>query len=207
MNKSYQPQEIEQRLYERWEEQGYFAPQGNGEPYCIVIPPPNVTGTLHMGHAFQDTIMDTLTRFHRMKGHRTLWQPGMDHAGIATQMVVERLLNNEGTSKRDSVAKNSWNVSGPGKKSPVARSLNKHVDWARLSTGVATGSQWMKACRRRFGKYLCSYTMKVSFIAASASSTGTLCCTRRCRTLRFCQPMKMATSGISAIHWHREMVT
>ncbi len=97
MDKSYQPKDIEQRLYERWEEQGYFAPQGDGTPYCIMIPPPNVTGTLHMGHAFQDTIMDALTRYHRMKGDRALWQPGMDHAGIATQMVVERLLNSEGT--------------------------------------------------------------------------------------------------------------
>ena len=68
MDKSYQPQDIEQRVYERWEENGYFAPQGDGEPYCIMIPPPNVTGTLHMGHAFQDTIMDALTRYHRMKG-------------------------------------------------------------------------------------------------------------------------------------------
>ncbi len=101
MDKSYQPKDIEQRLYERWEEQGYFAPQGDGTPYCIMIPPPNVTGTLHMGHAFQDTIMDALTRYHRMKGDRALWQPGMDHAGIATQMVVERLLNSEGKSKRD----------------------------------------------------------------------------------------------------------
>ncbi len=70
MDKSYRPKEIEQRQYQRWEDNGWFAPAGDGEPYCIVIPPPNVTGTLHMGHAFQDTIMDTLTRFHRMKGHR-----------------------------------------------------------------------------------------------------------------------------------------
>jgi valyl-tRNA synthetase len=101
MNKSYQPKDIEQRVYDRWEENGYFAPQGDGERYCIMIPPPNVTGTLHMGHAFQDTIMDALTRYHRMKGDRTLWQPGMDHAGIATQMVVERVLNSEGRSKHD----------------------------------------------------------------------------------------------------------
>ncbi len=137
MNKSYQPQEIEQRLYERWEEQGYFAPQGNGEPYCIVIPPPNVTGTLHMGHAFQDTIMDTLTRFHRMKGHRTLWQPGMDHAGIATQMVVERLLNNEGISKRDLGREKfiervwSWKETSGGQIARQTRRLGASVDWSR----------------------------------------------------------------------------
>jgi valyl-tRNA synthetase len=93
MDKSYQPKDIEQRVYAHWEKSGYFKPQGNGESYCIMIPPPNVTGTLHMGHAFQDTIMDALTRYKRMMGHKTLWQPGTDHAGIATQMVVERLLN------------------------------------------------------------------------------------------------------------------
>ena len=92
MNKDYRPAEIESRHYARWEAAGYFAPAGSGAPYCIVIPPPNVTGTLHMGHALQDTIMDALTRYHRMRGRRTLWQPGTDHAGIATQMVVERLL-------------------------------------------------------------------------------------------------------------------
>ncbi len=101
MDKSYQPKDIEQRVYERWEKNGYFAPRGDGDPYCIVIPPPNVTGSLHMGHAFQDTIMDALTRYKRMQGCSALWQPGMDHAGIATQMVVERILNKEGSSRRD----------------------------------------------------------------------------------------------------------
>ena len=91
MEKTYSPHSIEQRWYENWESKQYFAPSGQGEPYCIMIPPPNVTGSLHMGHAFQDTIMDALTRYHRMKGCNTLWQAGTDHAGIATQMVVERL--------------------------------------------------------------------------------------------------------------------
>ena len=137
MDKSYQPQDIEQRLYKRWEEQGYFAPQGDGEPYCIVIPPPNVTGTLHMGHAFQDTIMDTLTRFHRMKGHRTLWQPGMDHAGIATQMVVERLLNNDGLSKHDLGREKfvervwAWKEESGGQIANQTRRLGASVDWSR----------------------------------------------------------------------------
>jgi valyl-tRNA synthetase len=137
MDKSYQPQDIEQRLYKRWEEQGFFAPQGDGEPYCIVIPPPNVTGTLHMGHAFQDTIMDTLTRFHRMKGHRTLWQPGMDHAGIATQMVVERLLNNDGLSKHDLGREKfvervwAWKEESGGQIAKQTRRLGASVDWSR----------------------------------------------------------------------------
>lgn len=104
LDKSYNPGDIESRWYRHWEERGYFSP-GPPDPhkpaYCIMIPPPNVTGSLHMGHAFQDTIMDALTRYHRMKGYRTLWQPGMDHAGIATQMVVERLINAQGQNRHD----------------------------------------------------------------------------------------------------------
>ena len=96
MNKTYDPHNLEQKWYETWEQQGHFAPNkqaSDDNPYCIMIPPPNVTGRLHMGHAFQDTIMDALIRYHRMKGEKTLWQAGTDHAGIATQMVVERQLN------------------------------------------------------------------------------------------------------------------
>ncbi|NND48582.1 MAG: class I tRNA ligase family protein, partial [Woeseiaceae bacterium] len=137
MDKSYQPEDIEQRIYERWERNGYFAPQGNGQPYCIMIPPPNVTGTLHMGHAFQDTIMDALTRYHRMKGHRTLWQPGMDHAGIATQMVVERILNNEGLSKRDIGREKfvervwQWKEQSGGTIANQLRRMGSSLDWTR----------------------------------------------------------------------------
>jgi valyl-tRNA synthetase len=101
MEKTYDPHSIEETWYQHWEDQGYFAADGDGDPYCIVIPPPNVTGSLHMGHAFQDTIMDTLIRYHRMKGNNTLWQPGTDHAGIATQMVVERQLVQEGKTRHD----------------------------------------------------------------------------------------------------------
>ncbi|MFZ2726174.1 MAG: valine--tRNA ligase [Methylococcaceae bacterium] len=101
MEKIYAPHDIEQRWYNTWEQQGYFTPQGEGESYCIMIPPPNVTGSLHMGHAFQDTIMDALTRYQRMKGKNTLWQAGTDHAGIATQMVVERLCQAEGKTRHD----------------------------------------------------------------------------------------------------------
>jgi len=137
MDKSYQPHEIEQRVYARWEEKGFFAPQGDGEPYCIMIPPPNVTGTLHMGHGFGDTIQDALTRFYRMNGRRALWQPGMDHAGIATQMVVERLLNSEGTSKRD-IGRDKfvervwqWKEESGGKIAQQTRRLGASVDWSR----------------------------------------------------------------------------
>src|SRR3989304_2093487 len=96
MDKIYNPQSIEKQWYETWEKNQYFSPHGAGTPYCIMIPPPNVTGSLHMGHAFQDTLMDALVRFHRMKGDNTLWQAGTDHAGIATPMVGEGQPGNEG---------------------------------------------------------------------------------------------------------------
>ena len=101
MDKAYNPGDIERRIYERWESSGHFAPRSDGEPYCIALPPPNVTGTLHMGHAFQHTLMDALTRWHRMRGYSALWQPGTDHAGIATQMVVERQLAGTGVKRTD----------------------------------------------------------------------------------------------------------
>jgi valyl-tRNA synthetase len=137
MDKSYQPQDIEQRIYARWEENGYFAPRGDGEPYCIMIPPPNVTGTLHMGHGFGDTIQDALTRYYRMMGRRALWQPGMDHAGIATQMVVERLLNNEGTSRRELGREKfvervwDWKEHSGGQIENQLRRIGVSVDWSR----------------------------------------------------------------------------
>ncbi|MFT5721861.1 MAG: valyl-tRNA synthetase, partial [Motiliproteus sp.] len=83
MDKTYQPHAIERSWYQTWEKKGYFKPSGEGDPYCIMIPPPNVTGSLHMGHGFNNAIMDSLIRYQRMKGHNTLWQPGCDHAGIA----------------------------------------------------------------------------------------------------------------------------
>ena len=102
MDKTYQPKDIEQKWYQFWKSNNYFSPSGEGSnAYCIMIPPPNVTGTLHMGHAFNNTLMDCLTRYHRMCGYNTLWQPGTDHAGIATQMVVERQLNAENKTRHD----------------------------------------------------------------------------------------------------------
>ncbi|HXV41037.1 MAG TPA: valine--tRNA ligase [Steroidobacteraceae bacterium] len=137
MEKSYSPSDIEERVYRHWEQSGLFAPAGDGKPYCIVIPPPNVTGTLHMGHAFQDTIMDALTRFHRMSGDRTLWQPGTDHAGIATQMVVERQLNAEGLNRRDLGREKftarvwQWKEQSGGTIARQLRRLGASVDWGR----------------------------------------------------------------------------
>ena len=136
MEKSYDPAAIERRWYEEWERRGFFAPAATGAPYCIMLPPPNVTGSLHMGHAFQDTIMDALTRWHRMQGESALWQPGTDHAGIATQMVVERQLQAAGTSRRelgreafvDAVWK--WKEQSGDTISGQMRRLGASVDWA-----------------------------------------------------------------------------
>ena len=137
MDKAYDPAAIEQDIYARWEADGCFAPSGEGEPYCIMIPPPNVTGTLHMGHAFQDTIMDALIRYHRMQGRDTLWQPGTDHAGIATQMVVERQLAGEGSSRhalgRERFLERvwQWKAQSGGTITRQLRRLGTSVDWSR----------------------------------------------------------------------------
>ena len=137
MDKAYAPHAIERRLYERWEANGWFAPSGRGAPFCIMIPPPNVTGTLHMGHAFNHTLMDTLTRYHRMRGDDTLWQPGTDHAGIATQMVVERQLEAQGMRRadlgRDAFIERvwQWKAHSGGTMAGQMRRLGDSVDWTR----------------------------------------------------------------------------
>jgi valyl-tRNA synthetase len=137
MDKAYSPADIEARIYARWEASGFFAPSGKGPAFSIVIPPPNVTGTLHMGHAFQDTIMDALTRYHRMRGFDALWQPGTDHAGIATQMVVERQLNAAGQSRvelgREAFVQRvwQWKETSGGMIAKQMRRLGASVDWQR----------------------------------------------------------------------------
>jgi valyl-tRNA synthetase len=137
MEKAFDPRVVEARLKEFWEKGGWFAPKGSGEPYCIMIPPPNVTGTLHMGHAFQHTLMDALTRYQRMLGRDTLWQPGTDHAGIATQMVVERNLKAQGQSRLDLgreqfVAKVwEWKARSGGTIEAQIRRMGNSVDWSR----------------------------------------------------------------------------
>ena len=138
MEKTYDPHSLEQRWYKTWEERGYFAPDDDNagdSRYCIMIPPPNVTGSLHMGHGFNNTIMDTLIRFHRMKGDKTLWQPGTDHAGIATQMVVERQLEAESKSRhdlgRDAFIERIWQWKGEsgGNITRQLRRLGSSLDW------------------------------------------------------------------------------
>ena len=135
MDKNYRPQNIEQNWYQTWEQNGYFAPSGNGPSFSQMIPPPNVTGSLHMGHAFQHTIMDALTRYQRMQGKNSLWQVGTDHAGIATQMVVERKLAAEGKSRldlgRDAFIDKiwEWKEESGGTITKQMRRLGNSVDW------------------------------------------------------------------------------
>ncbi len=137
MDKTFQPADIESRWYQEWEEKGYFSPQGGDEPYCIMIPPPNVTGSLHMGHGFQEAIMDALIRYHRMRGCNTLWQVGTDHAGIATQMVVERQLEAQGINRhdlgRDEFVKKvwEWKEESGGTITQQLRRLGSSLDWSR----------------------------------------------------------------------------
>ncbi len=138
MDKTYDPRQIEQDCYQRWMEGDQFKPDMQAEgAYCIMLPPPNVTGRLHMGHAFQDTLMDTLTRWHRMRGEATLWQPGTDHAGIATQMVVERRLESEGVSRHDIGREQfldkvwEWKEQSGGFITEQMKRLGASCDWSR----------------------------------------------------------------------------
>ncbi|MEP6718922.1 MAG: valine--tRNA ligase [bacterium] len=139
--KTYDPKQAEQNHYERWEREGFFAPEINRDPqapvFSIVIPPPNVTGSLHMGHALQHTMMDVLTRYKRMCGYRTLWLPGMDHAGISTQMVVTRELKKEGLSRQDIGREKfvervwKWKQESGGQITKQMRREGASVDWSR----------------------------------------------------------------------------
>ncbi|BCD99588.1 valine--tRNA ligase [Marinagarivorans cellulosilyticus] len=150
-NKTYQPANIEQNWYKTWEERGYFAPSGEGTPYSIMIPPPNVTGSLHMGHGFNNAIMDAYIRYKRMSGNNTLWQGGCDHAGIATQMVVERQLGAEGVSRHDLGRDNflekvwDWKEQSGGTITQQIRRLGSSVDWSRerftMDEGLSTAVQ------------------------------------------------------------------
>ena len=157
LDKTFVPAELEARLYKAWEEGGYFKPgrRPKAEPYTIVIPPPNVTGSLHMGHALNNTIQDILVRFERMRGRDVLWQPGTDHAGIATQMVVERLLAKEGKTTRREMGREAflkrvwdWKAESGGIISQQLRRLGASCDWSRERFTMDEGLS--KAVRKVF---------------------------------------------------------
>ena len=137
LDTQYQPSKIEQAIYQRWENTNAFTAKEADQAYCIMIPPPNVTGSLHMGHAFQDTIMDLLTRYHRMSGDQTLWQVGTDHAGIATQMVVERRLAADNVNRHDLGREKfiekiwEWKAESGGTITKQLRRMGASIDWNR----------------------------------------------------------------------------
>lgn len=137
MEKTYSPKAIEQACYENWEYHNFFKPQGDGSSFCIMLPPPNVTGSLHMGHGFQHTLMDALCRYHRMMGDKTLWQPGTDHAGISTQLVVERQLEQAGVHRKDLTREVflqhvwQWKEKSGNTITQQMRRIGSSVDWTR----------------------------------------------------------------------------
>ncbi len=151
LEKTYHPQDIEKKWYGIWEQSNYFTHSGKGEPYCIMLPPPNVTGTLHMGHGFQITLMDALIRHARMQGKNTLWQGGTDHAGIATQMVVEQQLIKKGSDRHEVGRENfvkkvwEWKHTSGGIISQQLRRMGASLDWSRerftMDEGIAKAVQ------------------------------------------------------------------
>src|SRR5471030_810531 len=137
-DKTYDAAAVEPRIYDAWEKAGAFRAGPGAKPYTIVIPPPNVTGSLHLGHALDNTIQDILIRFERMRGRDVLWQPGTDHAGIATQMVVERLLKAENKTDRRSMGREAfvkrvweWKEESGGIITKQLRRLGASCDWSR----------------------------------------------------------------------------
>jgi valyl-tRNA synthetase len=153
MDKTYNPEAIETYWYQIWEKSGFFTPDTTCQlPYCIMLPPPNVTGSLHMGHGFQDTLMDALIRYQRMCGKNTLWQTGVDHAGIATQMVVERQLLTEGKSRhdlgRDAFIERvwGWKAESGNQISQQLRRLGASMDWTRERFTMDEGFTYAVSC-------------------------------------------------------------
>ena len=162
--KHFDPSEAEQRLYAAWEAAGCFKPSMDDQkpPFSIVIPPPNVTGSLHMGHAFNNTVMDLLCRYHRMRGFDVLWQPGMDHAGIATQMVVARKLAGEqrprSSMSRDEFLGHVWNwkAESGGMILNQLKRLGSSCDWSREKFTKIRLTRWRKPAPRRLS--ICTMT-------------------------------------------------
>ena len=146
--KTYDPKAVEKKIYDMWMEGGYFkgVADKSKKPFSIVMPPPNVTGQLHMGHALDATLQDILTRYKRMQGYAALWLPGVDHAGIATQIKVEEVLRKEeGLSRYDLAGRNSWSGSGTGSSSTATGSWSSRRAWASPATGTEAASPWTKS--------------------------------------------------------------
>ncbi len=166
LDKTYEAASVEPRIYEAWEQAGAFKAGAGAEDgaatYSIVIPPPNVTGSLHMGHALNNTLQDIMVRYQRMRGRDVLWQPGMDHAGIATQMVVERQMAAEGGNMtrrdlgREAFIERVWKWKGES----GGMIFNQLKRLVRLVTGPVSASPWMRAFPRPFWKSLFPFTKR-----------------------------------------------
>ena len=161
LDKNFDFAEAEKRIYENWEASGAFKPSGEGEPFTIVIPPPNVTGSLHMGHALNNTLQDVLCRFERMRGRSVLWQPGTDHAGIATQMVVERQMMERQEPKRTEIGREAfvekvwkWRHESGGQIINQLKRLGATCDWSRerftMGDDGSADDQMVKAVMKVF---------------------------------------------------------
>ena len=167
--KTFDFQSTERRLYRWWEVNGYFRPSNDParpgfdpsrKPFVIAIPPPNVTGELHLGHAMFVSIEDLLSRYHRMRGVPTLWVPGSDHAGIATQLQVERVLEREGTRREEVGREKLSSVSGSGSASMVASFSTSCAAWAPPAIGNVSASRWMKGSRVRCARPSSTFTIR-----------------------------------------------
>jgi tRNA synthetases class I (I, L, M and V) len=201
----FEPAGVEAPLYERWIERGYFEADDNSDrpPFCIVIPPPNVTGSLHIGHAFEHTLMDALVRRRRMQGYEALWLTGMDHAGIATQNVVERELAKQGLSRHDLGREAfvekvwEWKAESGGLILKQMRRLGDGVAWSRERFTMDDG------CPGPYRKSSSGYTTTASSTALNGSSTGAFAATPRCPTSRWSTPRTKASWSSSGTATHR----
>ena len=161
--KVYEPQQVEGRIYRMWMDNDCFkaTPDPDKKPFSIVMPPPNVTGQLHMGHAMDATLQDILTRFKRMQGYEALWLPGTDHAGIATQIKVEEeLRTKEGLTRYDLGLRSSFSACGNGRKSTATASSSSRRRWVRAATGPAPASRWTRAAPRPCARRSASSTIR-----------------------------------------------
>lgn len=174
LSKIYDPKQVEDRTYQFWLDGGYFhaEPNPDKKPYTIVIPPPNITGQLHMGHALDETLQDILIRFRRMQGYEALWLPGTDHASIATEAKIVNAMKEEGLTKEDLGREGFLERAWEWKRKYGGRIIEQLKSWAPPATGTASVSPSMRAAPRRSRRSLSTSTTRASSTRASASSTG-----------------------------------
>ena len=198
--KTYDPHGIEDRLYQKWLDKKYFHAEvdESKKPFTIVIPPPNITGQLHMGHALDNTMQDILIRFKRMQGYNALWQPGTDHASIATEVKIIETLKKEGIDKRDLGREGFLKRAWEWKEEYGGRIINQR-SWDPPVTGTDSVSRWTKAVIRLLRKYSAACTKKAGFIKETESATGVLSAKLLFLMQRLYTKSRLVISGISNI--------